>query len=329
MDINDNWAYFSNYGNPPVDFCEPGYNIYSTYKSGGYATMSGTSMAAPHMAGILVWGLPNTDGNVNGDPDGNADPIGIVGGGGSTTGSIDGTVTDGTNPIEGASIVVENTTYSAISDVNGYYSISNIPTETYSITASANSYSSSTQKNVSVTENQTTTVNFSLASIPTYTISGIVTDGSNPLEGALVEIEGTNLSAYTDGEGTYSVSGVEIGDYTITASLSGYESSNRSISVNGNLTEIDFSLKEITTSPILLAVTGSKVRGVRFVTLEWSGAVGKEVIIKMDGIPLEGYIPTANDGYEKIDFGRTSGTFTFEVCETDGSACSNEAIVVL
>ncbi len=80
MDINDNWAYFSNYGNPPVDYCEPGYSIYSTAKGGGYTTMSGTSMAAPHMCGILLMtnGNPRTDGYVNGDPDGNADPIGTI-----------------------------------------------------------------------------------------------------------------------------------------------------------------------------------------------------------------------------------------------------------
>lgn len=80
MDSNDNFASFSNYGNPPVDFCEPGVAIYSTYKDGGYTTMQGTSMAAPHMCGILLMtnGNPNTDGYVNGDPDGNADPIGTL-----------------------------------------------------------------------------------------------------------------------------------------------------------------------------------------------------------------------------------------------------------
>lgn len=75
MDSNDNWAYFSNYGNPPIDYCAPGVSIYSCYKNGGYATMSGTSMAAPHVAGIRLLGNISTSGNVNGDPDGNADPI--------------------------------------------------------------------------------------------------------------------------------------------------------------------------------------------------------------------------------------------------------------
>lgn len=80
MDINDNFAYFSNYGNPPIDFCEPGVSIYSTYKDGGFATLSGTSMAAPHMCGILLMtnGNPKTDGYVNNDPDGNPDPIGTI-----------------------------------------------------------------------------------------------------------------------------------------------------------------------------------------------------------------------------------------------------------
>lgn len=75
MTSTDNWSYFSNYGNPPVDYCAPGSSIYSTYKGGGYSTLSGTSMAAPHVCGILLIGGITSDGTVNGDPDGNADPI--------------------------------------------------------------------------------------------------------------------------------------------------------------------------------------------------------------------------------------------------------------
>lgn len=76
-DAADKWAYFSNYGNPPIDFCAPGVSILSTYKGGGLATMSGTSMAAPHACGVLLVtnGNPKTSGYVSGDPDGNADPI--------------------------------------------------------------------------------------------------------------------------------------------------------------------------------------------------------------------------------------------------------------
>ncbi|MCP5395831.1 MAG: S8 family serine peptidase [Sphingomonadaceae bacterium] len=73
---NDNFASFSNYGSP-VDYAEPGVSILSTYKGGGYATLSGTSMAAPHLAGLLLIGNVRSGGTVNGDPDGNPDTIGI------------------------------------------------------------------------------------------------------------------------------------------------------------------------------------------------------------------------------------------------------------
>lgn len=77
MSQGDNWASFSNYGNPPIDYCEPGVAILSTWTGGGYNTISGTSMASPHACGLLLWGNISNDGTVNGDPDGNADNIGI------------------------------------------------------------------------------------------------------------------------------------------------------------------------------------------------------------------------------------------------------------
>lgn len=76
MSQGDNWASFSNYGNPPVDYCEPGVAIKSTWP-GGYNTISGTSMASPHACGILLLGNIGNGGTVSGDPDGNADTIGV------------------------------------------------------------------------------------------------------------------------------------------------------------------------------------------------------------------------------------------------------------
>ncbi|WP_242478844.1 S8 family serine peptidase [Hymenobacter lapidiphilus] len=77
MNSTDSWASFSNFGNPPIDYCMPGVGINSTWLSGGYNSISGTSMAAPHMAGVLLMRGKNftTSGTVKNDPDGNADQI--------------------------------------------------------------------------------------------------------------------------------------------------------------------------------------------------------------------------------------------------------------
>lgn len=96
-DEDDTFASFSNYG-PDVDIAAPGVCILSISSKGGTKTMSGTSMAAPHVAGaaalykethpgasaeeVKTWLLtqasrPQTDPTYGftGDPDGSHEPV--------------------------------------------------------------------------------------------------------------------------------------------------------------------------------------------------------------------------------------------------------------
>lgn len=156
-----------------------------------------------------------------------------------TTGTLSGTVTNSASvPIAG--VVIEITGgYTTVTDAVGHYSIS-LVSGTYNVTASKYGFLPDTANGVIITPPDTTARNFTLAISQTYTISGVVKDGTTswPLY-ARIDIAGyPGGSIFTDPlTGAYSV-GLAYGSYTftVTAMSGGYNSLSQPVAVTASAT---------------------------------------------------------------------------------------------
>ena len=180
-DANDAMAYFSTYGKW-VDVAAPGLSIYSTLKDNAYGYKSGTSMASPHVAGLaaLVFTTVsdvNGDGKLNDEArsriEATCDDIGVSGIGsgrinayraiqtGAATGAIAGIVTNSDDGMPIAGATVSDGVRTSSTDTSGQYIIGGVPEGSYTVTALAEGYSSSSQV-ISAVATQTATVDFAL-----------------------------------------------------------------------------------------------------------------------------------------------------------------------
>jgi thermitase len=177
-------ARFSNC-NSDVEIAAPGVDIWSTFPANAYGSISGTSMATPHVSGVAALlmsekGLTaaQTRSALTSTDQGSAgcNSVGVVnlaaalggtsGGGGTSepisTGAIAGTVTAAKTKkaISGATVDC-GTAGKATTATDGSYGIGSVPAGSYTCTASASGFRAKSSS-VSVTGGQTTTANFAL-----------------------------------------------------------------------------------------------------------------------------------------------------------------------
>ena len=209
-------------GDPAIkpDIAAPGVNVRSSYPGGGYTSMSGTSMASPHVNGVVALmrqANPNLSvemikqiiydtaydlGNPGEDNDygwGMIDAFLAVTMAMTDFGYVDGYVTDATNsdPLE-ANVEITGSMISVQADENGYYILGAPAESTYTLRASLFGYFPQEQSIYIVTDD-TVSLDFQLEPVPPPVLSYDPTSFNvNAQPG---EVEERSLTISNNGEG--------------------------------------------------------------------------------------------------------------------------------
>jgi len=295
-DINDDVAFFSGRGpsfyegEQKPELSAPGVNVNSTVPGGGYSgpTWSGTSMAAPHVAGLvaLMVSADLQDGYRDMDVDelerfmeytavdlGDPGPDDDYGYGridayngvrwARSAGDLRGTVTDASTsvPIAGATVAGikadPSDTFATQTGAGGQYSTT-VPAGIYDVTVEAWGYTGDTFPGQTVITGALSIADFSLTPMPTATLTGRVLHGAMPVNGALVYVDANPAVNFTTGaDGAYVLT-LPVGTHAVAVEASGYRILQEDVSVASGGSAHDFSM---TPAPTILLVDADAYAG--------------------------------------------------------------------
>ncbi len=136
---------------------------------------------------------------------------------------VSGTLTDGVNPLAGATVTFSHDGHAATTAANGTYSYGVDYGTSTTITPSKTGYStwSPAARTLNAITVDQSGQNF-IGILDTFTISGTVSDGSDPIEGATVSFSYGNHTETTDSAGHYSYVVPYGATTTITPAKTGY-----------------------------------------------------------------------------------------------------------
>lgn len=149
------------------------------------------------------------------------------------------------------------------------------------------------------------------------TFAGTATDTEDgDISGSLVWT--SNLHQGPIGTGaSFSTSALVVGAHAITASVTDSGGLQGSAAIVVNV--------EAAPAPFTLSAATRTVRNKKFVDLTWSGATGTSVEVYRNGTRI--LASTPNDGAHTDEPKGKGRTFTYQICQTGGSTCSNSVTV--
>jgi len=226
--------------------------------------------------------------------------------------TVSGTVTSaaGSNATALSGAVVSIAGQSATTGSTGTFSISGVAPGTYAVNASKSGYNTYSGS-ITVSANQTLSIVMTPTPV-TYTLSGTIHTGSvtaSDLAGATVSVAGK--TATTASNGTFTISGVAAGTYTLAISATGYAPYTSSITLNANQTII------AALTPASYTLTGTVHNG----SPTGPGLAGATVAVAGKTAT------TAGDGTFSIN-GISGGTYTMVVSKTGYVSVTSQSVTV-
>lgn len=212
-------------------------------------------------------------------------------------------------PIANASVsvLIGSVTLTVATDGVGGYNITSVPEGTYSVTASKQGFFPATVTGIEVTRgNRTEGVDFNLQERPT-TLSGVVRSGTLLVVGVNVTIEGTTYYNISGSDGSYVISNLTAGTYTVVVIMTGYATQTITdlVIVSGTETVLNIDL---------VGLPGAILRGVVYLSDSQQPLTNVQVTI-IDLVPQPRSTSTNING--EFEFtGLLAGNYTIRLEKT-------------
>ncbi len=121
-----------------------------------------------------------------------------------------------------------------------------------------------------------------------YSISGTVIDGDTgaPLLGVSVVISGTSIGTATDFDGNYVLTDIELGNYALVASFTGYSSNYAQVTVGNADVTVDFELEYSASILNEIVVTGT---GSAIAKKQLGNSIGSISTAQLQNLPINSF----------------------------------------